>query len=524
MTLYGYSTIAGRTVVGAAGSMRAMNPRTGEFLEPEFGLVGTSEVDAAAQAATAAFDTYRATPPQERADLLRRIADELDARRDEIVQRAGEETGLPAGRLNGEHARTAGQLRKFADELLLGAHQEVRIDHAMPDRIPTPRPDIRQRQIPLGPVAVFGASNFPLAFSTAGGDTASALAAGCPVIVKAHNSHPGTAELVGQAVTAAVAASKLPGGVFSQLFGPGQDIGQALAAHPAVKAIAFTGSRAGGTALMRTASQRAEPIPVYAEMSSINPVVLLPGVLSDDLDRLVDGFVGSLTLGAGQFCTNPGLVFVPTAWAEKVSQATDARIAASVGQTMLSKHIYDAYNAGINRVERSGAKRIATGAPGPTSNAPAPAVFRTPVAHLLATPDLQNEVFGSAALFVTYDGTAELTAALERLEGQLTVSIHARPDDHDTVREILPILERKAGRLLYNGWPTGVEVTDAMTHGGPYPATSDSRTTSVGTLAITRFQRPVSYQGFPEALLPEPVQDPNPWHLPRRIDGRIALP
>lgn len=523
MSVLGMSIVAGRPVAGSAGTVSGVNPASGEILSPAFGLVGAAEVDAAAAAAVAAFDVYRATAPSARAVFLRRIADELDVRRDELVARAGLETGLPPARLVGEQSRTANQLRAFATELELGAHQEVRIDHALPDRLPTPRPDIRQRQVPLGPVVVFGASNFPLAFSTAGGDTASALAAGCPVIVKAHNSHPGTAELAGQAIAAAVTATDLPSGVFSLLFGPGNSIGQALAAHPAVKAIAFTGSRAGGTALMRTASERPEPIPVYAEMSSINPVVLLPGALEDDLDAVVCGFVGSLTLGAGQFCTNPGLVFVPAGSVDRVSAAVDAAIGASVGQTMLSQRIADAYHDGISRVERNGARRGAVGHVGQGENAPAPTVFRTSAAHLLDTPDLQHEVFGSAALFVTYSDAAELAASLEQMEGQLTVSVHARPGDEDAVRAVLPVLERKAGRVLYNEWPTGVEVTDAMTHGGPYPATSDSRTTSVGTLAITRFQRPVTYQGFPDSLLPDPVREGNPWHLPRRVDGHIVL-
>lgn len=522
MPVIGKSIIAGRRVTGTSGSVFGINPANDERLSPEFHLVGTSEVDAAAEAARDIFDQYRATSPVERAGFLRRIADNMDTMRDEIVDRAHLETGLTEARLASELARTTGQLRKFADELILGDHRQARVDHELPDRMPAPRPDIRQLQVPLGPVAVFGASNFPLAFSTAGGDTASALAAGCPVIVKAHNSHPGTAELAGQAISDAVRTCGLPAGTFSLLFGPGTSVGQALAAHPAIKAIAFTGSRAGGTALMRTASARPEPIPVYAEMSSINPVVLLPGSLSADLEGIARGFEGSLTLGAGQFCTNPGLVFVPAEWTERVSAAIDAVVAQAIGQTMLSQNIYDAYNEGVSRVHRTGAQTVSEGRKGPTDNAPAPAVFQTSAAHLLDTPDLQHEVFGSAALLVSYRDTDELKESLDSMEGQLTISVHATPIDSYTVRAILPTLERKAGRLLYNGWPTGVEVTDAMTHGGPYPATSDSRTTSVGTLAIYRFQRPVTYQGFPDTLLPQALQESNPWNLPRRVDGALA--
>ncbi|UOY03357.1 aldehyde dehydrogenase (NADP(+)) [Blastococcus sp. PRF04-17] len=521
MTIFGASIIAGRQFRGGHGSVRAVDPATGEQLEPEFCFAGPEEIEQATAAATEAFDAYRATTPEERARFLERIADNLVEIKDEIVARSHRESGLPVGRLTGEHDRTTNQLRLFARELRLGAHLEVRIDEAQPQRQPAPAPDLRQRQIPLGPVLVFGASNFPLAFSTAGGDTASALAAGCPVIVKGHNSHAGTAELAGQAIARAVSDQGLPPGVFSLLFGPGTTIGQQLAAHPAVAAIAFTGSRAGGTALMRTAADRAVPIPVYAEMSSINPVVLLPGALATGSEELAAGLAGSLTLGSGQFCTNPGLVLLPRD-AARFTEALAASLAESAGQTMLSAGICRAYSEGLQRLETSGAERVAAGRPGPGENAPAPALFRTTAAHLRATPDLQDEVFGAAGLLVTYDDQKDLEGTLEVLQGQLTISVHATEADHDTVRTVLPVLERKAGRLIVNGWPTGVEVNHAMVHGGPFPATSDSRTTSVGTLAIQRFQRPVSYQGFPPDLLPPPVHPDNAWTLPRRLNGTPA--
>jgi alpha-ketoglutaric semialdehyde dehydrogenase len=520
MPITGRSIIAGEPVIGSHGSLQAINPATEKPLSPEFTFIGTAEVEAAAKQAEAAFDAYRATTPEQRAVFLETIATNLADIKDEVVERAHLETGLPVARLQGEHGRTTGQLRMFAAELRLGAHQEIRIDHAQPDRAPAPAPDIRQRQIPLGPVAVFGASNFPLAFSTAGGDTASALAAGCPVIVKAHNAHPGTAELVGQAVSRAVAECALPAGTFSLLFGSGNTVGQELAAHPAIKAIAFTGSQAAGTALMQTAAARREPIPVYAEMSSINPVVVLPAAIRADAVSLAEGFVGSLTLGSGQFCTNPGLVFIPEG-AEDFTMRAEAAVSAANGQTMLTPSIARSYRDGVAALHQHGVQEVAVGAPGNTSNAPAPALFRTSVRHFIQTPELQEEVFGSAGLLVEYADARELCDALESLQGQLTATVHAASEDADTVEDVLPILERKAGRILFNGWPTGVEVNHTMVHGGPFPATSDPRTTSVGSLAIYRFQRPVSYQNFPSNHLPAAIRDENPWGLPRRIDGTL---
>lgn len=468
-----------------------------------------------------AFDIYRDTSPEERAVFLETIAANLEAIKEEIVERAQQETGLTAARLEGEHARTTNQLRLFAKELRLGAHQEVRIDNALPDRRPTPGPELRQRQVPLGPVAVFGASNFPLAFSVAGGDTASALAAGCPVIVKAHNSHAGTCELAGQAITKSVAECKLPPGVFSIIFGPGASVGKSLAAHKAIKAIAFTGSQGAGTDLMRTGVGRPEPIPVYAEMSSINPVVLLPGAIAKDSNSLAVGFVASLTLGAGQFCTNPGLILIPED-APNITEAIVLTLGKSSGETMLSSGIYRAYEEGNKRLEACGAELIATGSVGPTLNAPAPTIYRCTAKQLRSTPEFQEEVFGASALLVTYSDFDDLKSTLESMQGQLTLTVHAAESDYPQLVAILPILERKAGRLIFNGWPTGVEVNHAMVHGGPFPATSDSRTTSVGTLAIERFQRPVSYQGFPNQLVPTAISDENPWGLPRRINGHLT--
>lgn len=520
----GQSIIAGSPVTGTDGSTRAVNPATGETLEPAFGLVSLQQLDEAAAAAEAAFDTYRATSPEQRAAFLDLIADYIDALGSELTERGVAETGLPAARLEGERGRTVGQLRLFAGVVRQGDHIQARIDPAQPDRAPLPRADIRQRHIALGPVAVFGASNFPLAFSTAGGDTASALAAGCPVIVKAHNAHPGTAELVGSAVARAVRDSGLPAGVFSLLFGAGKTIGQALVADPRIKAVGFTGSRSGGLALMKTAAARPEPIPVYAEMSSINPVVLLPGALSGDQTALVDGFLGSLTMGAGQFCTNPGLIFVEHGDAgDAFIQACADELSRRAGDTMLTAGIASACEAGIRDLESAqGVETVAKGKPGATENAPAPVLFTTTAATFIANPALQEEVFGAAGLFVRYQGEAELLAGAEALQGQLTATIHGNSADSPAIRPLLPVLERKVGRILFNGWPTGVEVGHAMVHGGPFPATSDSRSTSVGTLAIHRFQRPVSYQNIPDALLPEALQEANPWTLNRRVEGTVT--
>ena len=518
----GRSIIAGWDGAGSGESVRAVDPASGVELDPGFEFVTEAAVDAAAVAAGAAFDVYRETAPAERAAFLERIAAELDDRREAIVDRACAESGLPRARIEGEHGRTTGQIRLFAREVRLGSHQGVRIDEAQPDRAPLPAPDVRQRHIGVGPVAVFGPSNFPLAFSATGGDVASALAAGCPVIVKAHNAHPGTAELAGSAVAAAVEACGLPGGVYSLLFGAGRVVGQALAAHPAIKAIAFTGSQAGGTSLMATAAGRPEPIPVYAEMSSINPQVVLAGAAAGDLEAFAAAYVGSLTLGAGQFCTNPGLLFVP-APAEPLVEAIAAAVAAQTGQVMLTAGIRESYHEGLSRLEAAGAARVCSGSAGESANAPAPVLFTATAAQVLESPDLQEEVFGSAGLVASYESMDELRAVLEALPGQLAASIHMAESDHAAAAGLVPMLERKAGRLIANGWPTGVEVNHAMVHGGPFPATSDPRSTSVGTLAIQRFQRPVCYQNFPPDLLPDAARDANPLSLARRLNGEPQL-
>ncbi|GAA3704489.1 aldehyde dehydrogenase (NADP(+)) [Zhihengliuella alba] len=522
--LAGHSLINGSAVQGRGGTTAAADPATNELLEPAYTLIDAEQLGEATRAAAEAFDSFRALDPEIHAAFLERIAENIEASGDEIVARAMAETGLPEARLVGERGRTANQLRLFAAVVRQGDHRGVRIDPALPDRQPMPRVDIRQRRIPLGPVAVFGASNFPLAFSTAGGDTASALAAGCPVVFKAHNAHPGTSELVGRAVVDAVRAFDLHPGVFSLVFGPGSTIGQALVADPAIKAVGFTGSRGAGTALMRTAAGRPEPIPVYAEMSSINPVFFFEGALQGDLDALAAAYLGSVTGSSGQLCTAPGLVFVPVGDAGDAFVAAVGRAAADyAGQTMLTRGICDSWRSGVDALDRQdGVEIVGRGTDGATENAPAPVVFSADTPTFLANPVLHEEIFGAASLVVRYDGAEQLLQTAERLEGQLTTTLHLTDSDQESARRLLPVLERKAGRILANGWPTGVEVGHAMVHGGPFPATSDSRTTSVGSLAIERFLRPVAYQNLPDVLLPEDLQEANPRGLNRRIDGNAS--
>ncbi|MET4591844.1 aldehyde dehydrogenase (NADP(+)) [Arthrobacter sp. 754] len=522
MTLNGHSLIAGETTAGTGGTTYGLNPATNEQLKPAYSLLTEDQLKAATAAAAEAYPSFSTLDPETHAAFLEAIADNIEAIGEELIIRAGQETGLPAARLQGERARTTGQLRLFASVVRTGDFRGVRIDPAIPDRTPLPRADIRQRQIPLGPVAVFGASNFPLAFSTAGGDTASALAAGCPVVFKAHNAHPGTGELVGQAVVKAVKNLGLHPGVFSLVYGPGASIGQALVADPAIKAVGFTGSQAAGIALIRTAAARPEPIPVYAEMSSLNPVFVFEGALKGDVDALAQQYVAAVTGSSGQLCTSPGLLFAPAGEAgDTFAAAVGRAVSACGGQTMLTEGIAGSWNTGTQAlVGASGVDIIGKGLEGATKNAPAPTIFGTSVSEFVANQVLHAEIFGAASLVIRYTSTQDLIEAINRLEGQLTASLQLTEADSATAAPLIPALEQKVGRIIINGWPTGVEVGHAMVHGGPFPATSDSRTTSVGTLAINRFLRPVAYQNIPQELLPVPLQDENPWKVNRLIDGK----
>jgi NADP-dependent aldehyde dehydrogenase len=504
-------------------SFHATNPATNEALDPAFAFATAEDVDKACALAWAAFHEYRETSRESRGRFLETIGAQIMELGDVLIERAMAETGLPRVRLEGERARTVGQLRLFADVVRSGEWLDLRFDRPLPERKPLPRPDLRERHIPLGPVAVFGASNFPLAFSVAGGDTASALAAGCPVIVKGHPAHPGTGELVGRAVQAAVIACGMPAGTFSLLLGA-VETGAALVADPRIKAVGFTGSRAGGMALVRIANARPEPIPVYAEMSSINPVYLLPAALASRAQSIAQGFVASLTMGAGQFCTNPGLVFgLAGPHLDRFLDASAAALKECAPPPMLTPGIHRAYEAGVRALaEHNCVEAIARGRVGEGVNQGQGAIFATGADDFMSDPRLGHEVFGSSSLVVRCPDVETLLAVSEKLEGQLTATLHMEPADVGIARRLMPILERKAGRILANGWPTGVEVGHAMVHGGPFPATSDSRTTSVGSLAIRRFLRPVCYQDIPVDLLPEELRNENSG-LPSLVDGVRAL-
>jgi 2,5-dioxopentanoate dehydrogenase len=454
--------------------------------------------------------------------LLERIGAQIAELGDDLIKMAMRETALARPRLESERARTIGQLQLFAGVVRRGAWMGLRVDPSLPDRMPMPRPDLRLRMIPLGPAAVFGASNFPLAFSTAGGDTASALAAGCPVVVKGHPAHPGTDALVAGAIRAAVADCHLPSGVFSHLMGPGNDLGAELVRDPRITAVAFTGSRRAGLAIVRLAQQREVPIPVYAEMSSVNPVLLMPEALKARAEALGTAFVASLTMGAGQFCTNPGLVLAieGEGLAAFIAAATKAVINHDAA-TMLTRGIYQAYEQRISALaQHSAVETLAQGRTGSGFAQGRSTLFCCSAADFIADPTLGQEVFGAASLLVRARDQRELRAVLKSLEGQLTITLHLDAGDEAYAAELLPHLERQAGRIIVNGWPTGVEVSHAMVHGGPYPATSDSRTTSVGSLAINRFLRPVAYQNMPPTVLPLPLRDDALNRLPRLVDGQ----
>lgn len=503
----------------------SIDAATGVPVGESLAISGLADVDAACAAAEAAFDMYRATSRDERAAFLDCIGDEILAIGDDLILAAMRESGLPRARLEGERGRTVNQLRLFADVVRRGDWLGLRVDPALPDRQP-PRPDLRLRMVPLGPVAVFGASNFPLAFSTAGGDTASALAAGCPVVVRGHPAHPATGALVAEAIRRAVAASGLPDGVFSHLVGPGNDLGAALVQDPRITAVGFTGSRGGGLALAKLAQARAVPIPVYAEMSSINPVLLLPEALKARGHALGEAFVGSLTMGAGQFCTNPGLVLaIGGEGLDSFLQAATGAVTAVDSAVMLTTAIHNAYETGVQALASKGeVSLLGRGKEGNGTTRGQAALFTTTAETFLADQALGHEVFGASSIVVVCRNEAELRQVLAAAEGQLTITLHMDSGDEALAARLLPLLERKAGRILANGWPTGVEVAHAMVHGGPYPATSDARTTSVGSLAIERFLRPVCYQNLAPAVLPPELRDTAKGDgVPRLIDGTLTF-
>jgi NADP-dependent aldehyde dehydrogenase len=523
--LQGQSMIGGASSAGRGTEFWGVDPASGERLEPAYRSATAEDVNRAAELAEEAFAVYGRGPGRERGRLLRAIAAEIEAIAEPLQMRAYQETALPMARLTGETARTVNQLKMFAEVAEEGSWAMARIDRAQPERKPLPRSDLRSVLRPLGPVAVFGASNFPLAFSVAGGDTASALAAGNAVIVKAHPAHPGTSEMVGQAIAAAVRKCGLPAGVFALLFDAGTEVGAALVQHPLVKAVGFTGSLKGGRALMALAAARPEPIPCFMEMGSANPLVVLPEALSTRGEAIAKGLFGSFTMGVGQFCTKPGLVYVPrNAEGDALAARLVELVKDAAAAPMLTERISKSFCAGVAERKGNGAvELLAEGGATDASGAyAAAALFEVNGATLLREPELAHELFGPGTLLVRYEDRDELLALARALEGQLTASVHGTDADLAEWGELLAVLERKAGRLIVNGYPTGVEVCDAMVHGGPYPATSDGRTTSVGSQAIYRFARPVCYQDAPQGALPEELKDANPLGILRMVDGAFT--
>ncbi|MBD2702397.1 aldehyde dehydrogenase (NADP(+)) [Spirosoma sp. BT702] len=517
------SFIGNEAVAGNGDFFQAFVPIRHEYLADEFSNVTSGQANLAVEKAATAFPIYAKLTSTQRADFLLFIASEIEALGDELIEQAVLESGLPVARLTGERGRTTGQLRMFANLLREGSWVDARINPALPNRQPLPRPDLRRMLVPLGPVVVFGASNFPLAFSVAGGDTASALAAGCPVIFKAHPSHPGTSSLVGKAIVSAAVKAGMPDGVFSLLHAS-NETAQELVAHPAVKAVGFTGSRAGGMALLKVAQSRPEPIPVYAEMSAVNPVVIFPGAIQKNAVAVASGLAASVTLGVGQFCTNPGLVFLLDSPQTEVFLETVAeRIRASAPATMLNAGICQNYQRGVqNSRVLPGVHVLAEAETDAETNRTEgkPIVLTTTAPLFLSSPALADEIFGPTTLIVVCHTETDMAECVESLEGQLTATIYATSDEISSSGfDWVALLQAKAGRVLFGGFPTGVEVSEAMTHGGPFPATSDSRTTSVGTGAILRFVRPFTYQSFPDELLPPALQNANPLGIWRNVDG-----
>jgi NADP-dependent aldehyde dehydrogenase len=510
----------GSSGLGGA-TFKAFDPAKNVYLEPTFLSAGTDDVERAVQLAVAAAPVWAKLPGAERHKFLASIADKLEAKSAELVARAMQETGLPEPRLKGEVTRTAGQLRLYGAAAERGDWLDVRIETALPDRKPLPKPDHRSMFRAMGPVVVFGSSNFPFAYSVAGGDVASAFAAGCPVIVKAHPAHPGTSEMVGRLILHAVREAGLPEGTFSLLFDAGFEVGQSLVKHPAVKAVGFTGSLRGGRALTDLAAARPEPIPVYAEMGSVNPVFILPGAIAERAAGIVEGLYTSANVGVGQFCTNPGLIILQ--WspeAELFMKQMAARLSATLEGVMLTPGIRKNFVANTTaRAQQPGVKVLAQGNATSLCSA-APIWFETGAKEFLGNHALSEEIFGPSSLVIWCESAAEMHAVARQLEGTLTATVHIGTGEAQAHRELFEVLAERAGRLILNGYPTGLEVSHAIVHGGPYPSTSDGgRTTSVGTRAINRWARLVCYQSFSDELLPPELQNANPLKLRRLVNG-----
>ncbi|MDP1579025.1 MAG: aldehyde dehydrogenase (NADP(+)) [Candidatus Didemnitutus sp.] len=502
-------------------SFKAFDPAMDIFIEPSFPTVDASDVERAVQLAVAAAPAWAKLAGAQRGKFLRCIAENLESKIDDLVARAGQETGLPAARLQGEVARTAGQLRLYAEAAERGDWLDARIETAQPERTPLPKPDHRSMLRAIGPVVVFGSSNFPFAYSVAGGDTASAFAAGCPVIVKAHPAHPGTSEMVGRLILHAVRDCGLPEGTFSLLFDAGFEVGQTLVQHPAIRAVGFTGSLRGGRALTDLAAARPEPIPVYAEMGSVNPVFITAGALAERAAALVDGLHASATVGVGQFCTNPGLVVLERSSAAEnfVARLTE-KLRTTPEATLLTVGMHKAFVGNTERRARQPGVKMLVQAPMSAACGAAPVWFETEAKHFLGNHALSEEIFGPSSLVVWCENRAEMFAVAQRLEGSLTATLHAAAGERTAQRDLLDVLAERAGRVILNGFPTGLEVSHAIVHGGPYPSTSDGgRSTSVGTRALHRWARLICYQNFADELLPPELQNTNPLGLRRLVNG-----
>lgn len=521
MELHGKNLIGNSLSANGTTTFNSYDIVAEKMLETNFHEATTDEINAAVAVAANAFNIYKNKSGKEKAVFLECIATEIEALGEILITTASTETGLPVARITGERGRTTGQLRLFAAMIAKGDWVNAIIDTAQPDRKPLPRADIRQMQIALGPVAVFGASNFPLAFSVAGGDTVSALAAGCPVVFKAHHAHPATCELVGTAIINAAKKCNMPEGVFSMLHGKSNDVGQALVNCPAIKAVGFTGSFKGGKALYDAGVRRREPIPVYAEMSSVNPVVFLPGILKEKSPALAENFAASIVLGAGQFCTNPGVfLLLKNEDSENFITLLKDTLLTKPAAAMLTAGINSAYAKGIEKQRQANSVNGLTAFEG---NQPMPHLLKTDVQTVLNNPGLLEEVFGPSTIAIMANDIDELIHCCKNLEGQLTATVHGTENELADAVNLIQVLQSKASRLNLNGFPTGVEVCNAMVHGGPFPATTDVRTTSVGTQAIYRFTRPVCYQDFLQSMLPDELKDTNPLKIIRLVNGKTEL-
>ena len=520
--LTGRQGIAGRWIAAGGDFLRAINPATGEVLEPAFAHATNTEVDAAMQAAQRAFAVTRTLSVERRAQLLQAIAAQILGLGNALLQRGQAETGLPLARLTGERARTCHQFKHFADVLREGSWAGAVIDTADPQRQPLAKPDVRRAARPIGPVVVFGAGNFPFAYGACGGDTASALAAGNPVVVKAHERHPGVNELFAHAVQAALDQCGLPPEIFSLVQGPGATVGQALVRHPAAQAVGFTGSKRAGRALFDLAAARPQPIPVYAEMGSVNPLVILPGALAERSNALAAGLAQSITAGAGQFCTKPGLIFLlANPAADQFMAQLVKEMAALPATTMLAVEMQKNFCSATGVFQKIPGVQCVLN-PDPSGYAAISAkLFTVEAATWRSQEVLHEEAFGPGAIVIRCRDMADLQASLAVAGGNLTATLQAgTTDDAGEVVALTQLLEQLAGRLIFNGFPTGVEVCAAMIHGGPYPATTAPASTSVGALAMQRFLRPVCFQNVPDSLLPLELQNANPLGIWRAVNGQ----